>query len=393
MIIICGAGIIGLSIAKELVTQGFNGKEIIIFEKEKEVGAHASGRNSGVLHAGIYYTPDSLKAKFCLKGNFLMREYCKEKGLKLLECGKVIVCRKEKDLPILYELYRRASFNGAKVEILDEKELKEIEPYAKTIEKALWSPYTAVIDPLEILISLKKDLEKHKVKILTNTKVLNIKGFNQIVTNNGIFNFDLFINCAGSYADKIAHKFNVGLNYAIVPFKGLYKKLKKEKSYLVKGNIYPVPNIKNPFLGVHFTKSVNGDVYVGPTATPAFGRENYSLLKGIDKEIFQIMFTQSKLLIFNKDVRKAALSEIKKYLNKYFFNEIKNMVEGLKIYDLEKCNKVGIRPQLINIKTKKLITDFLIIKRENTLHILNTISPGFTSAFAFAKYVVDSYVK
>jgi len=156
MILICGAGITGLSIARELLNKGFS--DITIIEKERTLGKHASGRNSGVLHAGIYYTPDSLKAQFCLKGNRLMKQYCKEKGLTLIESGKVIVTKKETELPTLEELYRRAKLNGALVEIIDEKALKEIEPYAKTCKKALFSPETAIINPDEILNVLESEL-------------------------------------------------------------------------------------------------------------------------------------------------------------------------------------------------------------------------------------------
>ncbi len=392
MIVICGGGILGLSIARELLKRG--AEDILVLEKEKEIGLHASGRNSGVLHAGIYYTPDSLKAKLCLKGNLLMREYCKEKGIPVLETGKVIITKREEELETLKELYRRALKNGARVELVDEKGLKEIEPYARTVEKALYSPLTAVVDSKRILKSLEEELTSSgKVRIVKDAGVLDLKGSNEVVTKKGNFRFDLFINTAGAYADRIAHMFGVGLEYRILPFKGTYRKLKKEKSYLVRGNIYPVPDIRNPFLGIHFTKGYSGEVYIGPTAIPAFGRENYGILKGIDREAPEILLRDVVLFFRNPKFRRVALTEPKKYIGRLFFEDVSSMVEGLRMEDVEPSDKVGIRPQLVDWNKKELVMDFLVIKDANSVHILNAISPAFTSAFAFAQFVADNYLQ
>jgi len=390
MILICGAGITGLSIARELLNKGFS--DITIIEKERTLGKHASGRNSGVLHAGIYYTPETLKARFCLKGNQLMKQYCKEKELTLFESGKVIVTKKEEELPVLYELYKRAKQNGAEVELVDSKTLKEIEPYAKTYEKALYSPLTAIINPKEILISLENELKDAGIKILKGVCFNKALNSNTIETSQGKIQFEYFINAAGAYADKIAHSFGLGLNYRILPFKGLYKKLRKEKSFLVKGNIYPVPDIKNPFLGVHFTKIYDGTVYVGPTATPALGRENYKMFDNLGLESLQILWRDFLLFMSNDKFRNNAFSEIRKYSPKNFYDDIKHMLENIIIDDLLPSSKVGIRPQLIDIKKKKLVMDFIVLKESKTIHILNAISPAFTSAFAFAEFVVKEFL-
>jgi len=389
MILICGAGITGLTIAKELINSGI--KDIVIFDKEPDLGKHASGRNSGVLHAGIYYTPETLKARFCLKGNQLMKQYCKERGLTLFESGKVIVTKKEEELPVLYELYKRAKQNGAEVELVDSKTLKEIEPYAKTYEKALYSPLTAIINPKEILISLENELKDAGIKILKGVSFKKVFNSNTIETSQGKFKFEFFINSAGAYADKIAHSFGLGLNYRILPFKGLYKKLRKEKSFLVKGNIYPVPDIRNPFLGVHFTKIYDGTVYVGPTATPALGRENYKMFDNLGLESLQILWRDFLLFMSNDKFRNNAFSEIRKYSAKNFYDDIKDMLENITIDDLLPSSKVGIRPQLIDIKKKELVMDFVVLKESKTIHILNAISPAFTSAFAFAEFVVKEF--
>jgi L-2-hydroxyglutarate oxidase LhgO len=389
--LICGCGIIGLTIAKRLIETGHEG--VVIIEKEKELGCHASGRNSGVLHAGIYYTADSLKARFSVRGNQLMKEYCRKNGLALLESGKVVVARDQSEIEVLNELYKRGERNGAKVELVDEKSLKEIEPYAKTHKQALYSYNTAVVDPKEILDCLYEELiSSGKISILTNTRMIGIKEKNTVITNSGSIKYRNFINAAGAYSDKVAHLFGVGFNYKLIPFKGTYRKLTHEKSFVVKGNIYPVPNIKNPFLGVHLTKCTDGDVYIGPTAIPAFGRENYGMLDGVDSEAFDIFYREAILFIKNPKFRLVALEESRKYWFRYFFKDIQCLVNGLTPDDIEGTSKVGIRPQLVDWKSGELIMDFVVIEEGNSIHVLNAISPAFTCAMAFAEFVVDEYL-
>jgi L-2-hydroxyglutarate oxidase LhgO len=390
-ILICGGGIIGLTIAGKLLKKGY--ENIVILEKEEEIGKHASGRNSGVLHAGIYYSRDSLKAKLCLKGNRMMKDYCGRKNIPVFETGKVIVAKNERETAVLNELYKRALNNGAKVELIDNKRLKSIEPFARTLKYALFSPETAVVDPQKILNSIEEELTgSGKVKILKDSEFRGIESNREVVTNKGNIRFDLFVNAAGAFSDRIAHIFSTGLNYKILPFTGTYRKLAKEKTFLVKGNIYPVPDVRHPFLGVHFTKAVNGAVYIGPTAIPALGREHYELLKGIDKELFEIVYREGVLFFKNPGFRKIAVSEPKKYLLKYFFNEVKDMLDNLKIEDIQPGNKTGIRPQLVDWKKKELVMDFVVLKHETSIHILNAVSPAFTSSMAFAEFVVEKHL-
>ena len=385
--LICGSGILGLTIARELVTQGC--KDIIIIEKENSSGQHASGRNSGVLHAGIYYTPDSAKARLCLEGNLLMQQYCRDNGLPLINSGKVVVTSSPQQLATLQELYRRARLNGAKVELIDEKQLTEIEPNARTVGQALFSHYTAVVSPQKILEHLQKEITAAGgVKILFNTKFLGNKK-NIAVTNQGKISYQEFINAAGAYSDQIAHSFGVGLQYRLIPFKGVYRQLKPAKASMVNGSIYPVPNVKSPFLGVHFTKGVRGNVYLGPTAIPAFGRENYGLLQGLDSESLTILLQDMALLVKNKKFRAIAFEEPRKYMFKYFFADARKLVKHLDKDDIMPCSKVGIRPQLVDTSSNELVMDFLIKQEENSMHILNAISPAFTSSMTFAKLIVD----
>ena len=389
-ILIVGGGIIGLTIARELVLKGY--ENIVIIDKEEKLGKHASGRNSGVLHAGIYYAPDSLKARSCLNGNFLMREYCKEKGLPLLETGKVIVTRSEKEIPTLNELFQRATANGARVEIIDEQELDEIEPNARTVENAIYSHDTAVVDPKKVVLSLEKDLSvSGKVQFLLSCGFLGIKGSSTATTSCGEIEFKHFINAAGAHCDRVARAFDLGQNLRMVPFKGIYKKLKKNKSHLVRGNIYPVPDIRNPFLGIHFTRSVHGEVYLGPTAIPALGRENYGILQGIDAEWLSIIFRDVVLFLANSKFRDVALTEPKKYLTPFFFNSAAKLVKKLHPSDIEPTDKVGIRAQLVDWDKKELVLDFLVQKEGESIHILNPVSPAFTSSMDLAQKIVRDY--
>lgn len=387
---ICGAGILGLTIARELVKTGHN--DIIIFDKETDLGFHASGRNSGVLHAGIYYDPGTLKAKMCLTGNQRMQAYCEEHDLPLFKSGKVIVTRDESELPTLNELEKRAIANGGTVQMLDELQLSEIEPNAKTVGRALYSPLTAVVDPKAILKKMREELESSgKVRFFFDTKFISA-GKNLVRTSQGDISYGLFINAAGAFSDKVAQAFGIAKNYRLLPFKGIYRVLKKPAANKIKGSIYPVPNIKNPFLGVHFTRSVYGDVYVGPTAIPAFGRENYGILKGIDSEIFTILFREMNMFFENEKFRGVALEEPRKYFFKHFFEDAKKLVRHIAPNDVMSSTKVGIRPQLVDIESNELVMDFVVERHENTIHILNSISPAFTSSMYFAELVVKEYV-
>ncbi|HSE83890.1 MAG TPA: L-2-hydroxyglutarate oxidase [Thermodesulfobacteriota bacterium] len=396
-ILIVGAGITGLTIAHELLRRGV--EDILIIEKENKLGAHASGRNSGVLHAGVYYTPGTLKAKFCVQGNRLMKEFCRQKGLTLRETGKVIVTKDESELERLYELKRRAEQSGARVRIIDGKELNDIEPYASTCEKAIFSPDTAVINPKEVLHTIAKELESSgKVRILYGTVFSRLKDVHTALTQDvefaqeGAIHFKKFINAAGAYADRVARSFGIGREYKILPFKGTYKVLIRERSFLVRGNVYPVPDLRNPFLGVHFTRGVDERVYIGPTAIPAFGRENYGVFDNLSLETLSILYRDGVLLFKDEGFRMNAASEIRKYSKRFFFEETKRLLKGLKLEDLEDTDKVGIRPQLVSWGEKKLVMDFLVVKDGDSLHVLNAISPAFTSSMAFAGYIADLFL-
>jgi L-2-hydroxyglutarate oxidase LhgO len=389
-VLVVGSGIVGLTIARELVAAGRS--DVLLIEKEAGLGRHASGRNSGVLHAGVYYAPDTLRAASCLAGNRLMRTFCRERGLPLHEGGKVIVARSEAELPALEELHRRATANGASVAFVDEKELAEIEPMARTTGKALLSRDTAVVDPKAVLEALRTDLERSgRVRLVTGCSFLGLDGPDTALTSLGRVGFGRLVNAAGAFCDVVARAFGVGGHYRLIPFKGIYRKLARGASFQVNGNIYPVPDVRNPFLGVHFTRSAHGDVYLGPTAIPALGRENYGLLRGADLEAARILGQDAILFFRNAKFRQLALVEPRKYIPAFFHSDAARLVKKYDPSLFEVADKVGIRPQLVDWRTKELVMDFLVEARDASVHVLNPISPAFTSSMDLARRVVAEH--
>ncbi len=386
--LVVGGGIVGLAITNELLLRGCD--NIIVLEKEEGLGAHSSGRNSGVLHAGIYYTPDSLKARYCIEGNRLMRDFCHENGVAISECGKVIVADSEEKLEGLRALQQRAQRNGVESFLIDEKELAEIEPHASTFEKAIYSPATSVFDPLGVLEALCSRIkETGKARVLFDTVFIGQKKNRVALTSAGEIGYGKLINAAGLHADVIARQFEVGLRYRAIPFMGSYSELTKKSTYLVRGNIYPVPDPRMPFLGVHFTRSTSGRVFLGPTAVPVLGRESYGFLEDLGLESFRFLYRNASMFVSDSGFRANALSEVKKYLGSHFYSEARKLVPGLLPRHLVSSAKTGIRSQLVDWKEKKLVMDYVVCKEENTVHVLNAISPAFTSSMSFAKYVAD----
>jgi L-2-hydroxyglutarate oxidase LhgO len=378
--LIVGAGIIGMSIAYKLINQNQDCC-IAIIDKENDVALHASGRNSGVLHAGFYYGADSLKARFTVDGNKKMQQFCREHNIFVNETQKIVVAKDKKELEGLYELQERAEINGVKTSIIDEKEVQKIDLNIKTYKKALYSPNTASVNPKEVCYTLRNVLQGKNVDFYFDTpfEKSNLK-------------YKYLINSAGAYADKIAKRFGLAKNYTLLPFKGIYLKYMENKT-AIKTNIYPVPNLANPFLGVHYTITVDGDIKIGPTAIPAFWRENY---RGLDNfnfsEMVEILYYETKLFILNAfNFRKLALSEMKNYNPKVFIQKARDMV--YKIGSNFKPIPAGIRAQLLNTKTNELVQDFVIEHTDSSTHILNAVSPAFTCSFAFAEYVVDEIEK
>ena len=296
---IIGAGIIGLAIAREIKSRKPNAK-IIILDKEKNAGLHASGRNSGVLHAGFYYHEDSLKAKFTRDGNQEMTEYCKLHKIKVNQSGKLVVTRNESELETLELLATRSKHNNSGAYIIDESKASNLEPNAKTYKHALYSPFTSSINPIDVVKCLVEELTNDGVVFQFGSGFKGKIDDNTVLTNdNKVFRANLIINTAGLYADVVAKQFGASLKYTILPFKGVYLKYTGNDQPL-KMQVYPVPNIDNPFLGVHFTVTSDGYTKIGPTAIPAFWRENYGGFDNFEiDEFLNILGIEAKLLAKN----------------------------------------------------------------------------------------------
>lgn len=385
--LIIGGGIIGLAIARELRCL-YPGQSITVLEKEREPGVHASGRNSGVLHAGFYYTADSLKARFCRDGNREWTDYCLQHELPINRCGKVVVTRNEQELQTLDELRRRGEKNGVELHTLDEKQLAEIEPRARTFSRALYSPATASIDPKATNQHLFRQLQDSGVQFRFDSAYRS-RQETDIRTSGGNINAGYVINAAGLHADRVARDFGFSQNYSILPFKGLY--LYANNSLRLNTSIYPVPDLKNPFLGVHFTVTADGKTKLGPTAIPAFWREHYRGMQRFNlKECLDVIRLETDLLLRNTfGFRDLALHEMTKYYKPRLVALASHLVDSLQPSQFTTWGRAGIRAQLMNLKTRQLEMDFRCEGDEHSMHILNAVSPAYTCAFPFARHVVN----
>jgi len=362
---------------------------VTLLEKEKECGLHASGRNSGVIHAGFYYTADSLKARFTREGNRILTEYCEAKKIPVNRSGKLVVARDANELPQLDELLKRGKANGVVLESITAAEARKIEPRVKTFERAIFSPNTATANPTQVLLTMKHDALQEGVVIHRETMYLQ-KNKGQICTSQGTFDAGYVVNAAGLYADRVARDFGFSEDYRILPFKGIYL-YSDEPAGALRTNVYPVPDLRNPFLGVHFTLLADNRAKIGPTAIPAFWREAYKGLSNFKlKEFVEIIARDLGLLFFSGfDFKRLAAEETLKYFRSRLVSLAATLLEGVRLENYRHWGQPGIRAQLLNIRNRKLEMDFVIQRDAKSLHVLNAVSPAWTCAVPFAKYVCD----
>jgi len=386
--LVIGGGVIGLSIARELRRRRSDTR-VLLIEKEPSCGAHASGRNSGVLHAGFYYSPDSLKAKFTRLGNERLTAYCDEKQIPLNRCGKLVVAKDATDLPSLDELLRRGQINGIELQAMTEEEAKSIEPRVKTYQRALFSPRTSTVNPLQVIEAMRQDAIREGVEIQCGTAYRG-RETGTVRTNHDNISAGYVVNAAGLYADKIAMDYGFSEKYRILPFKGLYL-YSDEPPGAIRTNIYPVPDLRNPFLGVHFTITADGKAKIGPTAIPALWRENYEGMGNFNfGELVEVASRGLGLLTgAGFDFRRLAMEEITKYSRSKMVSLASVLAEGVEERNYYKWGRPGIRAQLLDITKKKLEMDFVLEGDDRSMHILNAVSPAFTCSLPFASHVCD----
>ena len=390
--VIIGAGIIGISLGIELLTQKPT-KKILIIDKETRPGVHASGRNSGVLHAGFYYSPDSLKAKFCKQGNLELKKFCNTNNLEVKETGKVVVCQDKNDVTRLMNLFERGIANGVEIELLESKELSRIEPAAQTVDKFIWSPTTAVGDPKEIIKKLAEKFTKMGGLFRFNSRVKLINKSNEVLIEGDgyILSATSIINSAGAYASELAKQVGVGQEYVCLPFLGAYR-----KSEFVAGNpkrlVYPVPNPINPFLGVHTTNTLSDEIKIGPTAFPVIGKEQYKFLDGFNAKELRDFYLATKTLLKSDSVNilELAKSEGIKLFKRPLIKKAKRLTNALDLNQKWKNYPAGIRAQIVNLDTKVIEMDYIVKSDKNAVHILNAVSPGWTSSIPFSRWIVEN---
>lgn len=386
--LIVGGGVIGFCIGSEILRVNPHSR-VLILEKEATSGQHASGRNSGVIHSGVYYSSDSLKAKLTSDGNQALRAFAKRRGLAIRETGKVIVAQREKDVPLLKALEVRGKANRVDVELVSESDLSKLEPMAKTFGVALWSPTTAVADPATFMNEFEKEFLELGGSISFETKLLNVSG-ERVSTSRATFYAGHVVNTSGLYADKIAKKFGFGSSYSMIPFLGIYWYAPQLKGRLQR-HIYPTPDPRNPFLGVHLTCTVDGSVKVGPTAIPVLSREQYSPFSNLSGlESFETLVTLPKLAFSSHhNFWSLIRSELPKLSKTKLVNMAKNLAPSIRPEHFTHAGRPGIRAQLFDLRERRLEMDFVVEGDARSTHVLNAVSPAWTSAITFAKFVVD----
>ena len=385
---VIGGGIVGLALADAWLA-AHPGSQVLVLDKEERLAEHASGRNSGVLHAGFYYAPDSLKAQLTRRGNQMLRAFCEERGVPVREVGKVVVTTSPEQVPQLDELYARGQANGVPLEMVDEAGLRELEPLARTHGRALWSPSTAVADPVSVVEALAARVRERGGEVRLGTPVVEA-GPGWIRTPYQRIEVGHTINAAGLYADRVARWFGVGEDYAMLPFKGLYWYSNWPAGRLQR-HVYPVPDPRNPFLGVHLTVTVSGRAKVGPTAIPSLWREDYRGVRGIrPSEMASIAKLYPRFLRSpHHDVPGLVRTELPKYSRRHLVSQARVLVPSVQPEDFRERGRVGVRAQLLHVPSGRLEMDFVVRPGERSTHVLNAVSPAWTSSLAMAEWIVE----
>ena len=386
---IIGGGIVGLATALRL-TERHPDCRVVVLEKEQQLAQHQTGHNSGVIHSGIYYAPGSSKAQFCTAGVGLLTQFCEENDIEYDQCGKIIVATSESEFGRMNTLYERGVANGVEgLEEIGPERLKEIEPHAFGL-KALWVPVTGIVDYKKVANTYADKIRAAGGEIVTGATVRGIQesqGSLVLETTQGDVKTSHLINCAGLAADRVARMMGVKPSVRIIPFRGEYYTLKPERSSLVKGLIYPVPNPSLPFLGVHFTRRVNGEVEAGPNAVLAFAREGYTKTTFRMNE-FMDTLTYGGFWSMARKFWKVGIGEMHRSFSKsVFVKDLQRLLPDITSDDVE-SGGAGVRAQAVN-RDGSLVDDFRIEETRGAIHVLNAPSPGATSSLAIGSYIVD----
>ncbi|HLO89183.1 MAG TPA: L-2-hydroxyglutarate oxidase [Nostocaceae cyanobacterium] len=384
---IIGGGIVGLSTGMAL-GKNYPHARILVLEKESQWAFHQTGNNSGVIHSGIYYKPGSFKAKFCRDGSRSMVEFCQEHGIDHEVCGKVIVATDKEELPRLENLYQRGLENNIPVQRISPEEVREIEPHVSCVGGVRVSS-TGIVNYKQVCLKYAELIAKQGGDLRLNTKVLKIvpSGQNQVIeTNNGTFTTKFVINCAGLHSDRIAKLAKLNPQAKIIPFRGEYYELTPEKRYLVKTLIYPVPNPAFPFLGVHFTRMIDGSVHAGPNAVLSLKREGYNKTDFDFKDFAEVITYPGFWKLAAKHADEGIKEVIRSFSKAAFVRSLQKLIPEVQAEDVIPTH-AGVRAQAL-MKNGSLVDDFLIIQDQNAIHVCNAPSPAATSSLEIGKAIV-----
>jgi L-2-hydroxyglutarate oxidase len=392
-VVIIGGGIVGLASAWNILKK-YPRLKVAVLEKEAKVAAHQTGHNSGVIHSGIYYKPGSLKAQNCIGGYRILLDFCREHGIRFDLCGKLIVATDDWELPLLDNLYKRGLENGLdKISMVEEARLKEFEPHMRGM-RAIHVPYTGIIDYTDVSLKLAELIEQMGGRIYTSqqAKDIRIKADGvEVVTDSGVHSAKIMVNCAGLYCDKIAEMAGEKPDTRIIPFRGEYFMLKPEKRGLVRNLIYPVPDPNFPFLGVHFTRMIDGGVEAGPNAVFAFKREGYEKADVDLVELFESLTWPGFQKVATKYWKTGVGEFYRSFSKSAFTKALQKFIPEVQEDDLIPA-EAGVRAQACD-RTGGLLDDFKIIENNRAIHILNAPSPAATSSLSIGQTIANLTIK
>lgn len=389
---IVGGGILGVATALQ-IQRRFKEKTVVVFEKEEQLANHQTGNNSGVIHSGLYYKPGSKKAELCMKGKNALKEFASNHHVPFETCGKIVVATRDEEIPIMENVFKNGKANGCEgIEIIESNQVKDIEPFVEC-KKAIWVPTTGIIDYVRFTEAMAEEIKaiNQNSKIILGCKVNQVKShgeYSYIKARGSNYKVEKVVFCGGLQADLLARKDDLDLDLKIVPFRGDYYELTEEAQHKVKNLIYPVPNPSFPFLGVHFTRMINGGVECGPNAVFSFKREGYNKTDFNIKDSIDSLIFKGVWKLFGKHW-KQGLQEYKRAFSKrLYLKTLQQIIPQLKMEDIKK-SRSGVRAQALDFNGE-LVYDFKIEVIKNHYHLLNAPSPAATSCLAIGDYIAQN---
>jgi len=391
-ITIIGGGIVGTATALSILKE--KKVKLLLLEAESSLAAHQTGNNSGVIHSGLYYKPGSLKAANCTLGREMMYSFCQEHSLAFDRCGKIVVATSSEEIPALNMLEERGRANGLTgIKRLSESEIKEYEPHASGID-GLFVPQTGIVDYIAVTNKYADLIREKGGEIKIDSKLTSVKRDGNdlvLLTEHEEYRTKFIVNCGGLQSDRIAKLFGVDPKLQIIPFRGEYYQLKKEKQYLVKNLIYPVPDPQFPFLGVHFTRMINGGVEAGPNAVLAFKREGYKKTDFSFRDILEMKLYPGFWKMAAKYYKMGFQEFRRSFSKELFVKSLQKLIPEIQYDDIE-VGGAGVRAQALE-RDGKLVDDFRIVEAERMVHVLNAPSPAATASLSIGKTISEMVIK